>query len=224
MTTYITTPIYYVNAQPHLGHAYTTIVADTYSRFRRLTDDDVRFQTGTDEHGDKIVEAADREGVSPKEYVDRISAMFRESWPGLDIVPDNFIRTTDPDHVATVQKILQDVYDKGDIYFDKYTGLYCTGCERFLTEKELVGGKCPDHLTVPNEITEQNYFFRMSKYQQELLDHINANPEFITPERYRNEVLSFLSEPLEDLCISRPTSRLTWGIPLPFDDKFVTYV
>ncbi len=224
MTTYITTPIYYVNAQPHLGHAYTTIVADTYSRFRRMTDDNVRFQTGTDEHGDKIVEAAEREGVSPKEYVDRISAMFRESWPGLDIVPDNFIRTTDPDHVATVQKILQDVYDKGDIYFDKYTGLYCTGCERFLTEKELVDGKCPDHLTVPDEITEQNYFFRMSKYQQELLDHINANPDFITPERYRNEVLSFLSEPLEDLCISRPTSRLTWGIPLPFDDKFVTYV
>lgn len=224
MTTYITTPIYYVNAQPHLGHAYTTIVADTYSRFRRMSDDDVRFQTGTDEHGDKIAEAAEKEGISPKEYVDRISAMFRESWPGLDIAPDNFIRTTDSDHIATVQKILQDVYDKGDIYFDKYTGLYCTGCERFLTEKELVDGKCPDHLTVPDEITEQNYFFRMSKYQQELLDHINANPEFITPERYRNEVLSFLSEPLEDLCISRPTSRLTWGIPLPFDDQFVTYV
>ena len=224
MTTYITTPIYYVNAQPHLGHAYTTIIADTYSRFRRLTDATVRFQTGTDEHGDKIAEAAEREGVSPKEYVDRISAMFRESWPKLDIEPDNFIRTTDPDHIATVQKILQDVYDKGDIYFDKYTGLYCTGCERFLTEKELVDGKCPDHLTVPDEITEENYFFRMSKYQQALLDHINANPEFITPERYRNEVLSFLSEPLEDLCISRPTSRLTWGIPLPFDDKFVTYV
>ncbi len=224
MTTYITTPIYYVNAQPHLGHAYTTIVADTYSRFRRLSDDSVRFQTGTDEHGDKIAEAAEKEGVSPKEYVDRISAMFRDTWPTLDITPDNFIRTTDANHVATVQKILQDVYDKGDIYFDKYTGLYCTGCERFLTEKELVGGKCPDHLTVPDEITEENYFFRMSKYQQELLDHINANPEFITPERYRNEVLSFLSEPLEDLCISRPTSRLTWGIPLPFDDKFVTYV
>ncbi|RUM46733.1 MAG: methionine--tRNA ligase [Desulfocapsa sp.] len=224
MTTYITTPIYYVNAQPHLGHAYTTIIADTYSRFRRLSDDTVRFQTGTDEHGDKIAEAAEKEGVSPKEYVDRISAMFRESWPKLDIEPDNFIRTTDPDHIATVQKILQDVYDKGDIYFDKYTGLYCTGCERFLTEKELVGGKCPDHLTVPDEITEENYFFRMSKYQQALLDHINANPEFITPERYRNEVLSFLSEPLEDLCISRPTSRLTWGIPLPFDENFVTYV
>lgn len=224
MTTYITTPIYYVNAQPHLGHAYTTIVADTYARFKRISGDDVRFQTGTDEHGDKIVEAATREDVSPKEYVDRISKMFSDTWPLLDIAPDNFIRTTDADHVATVQSILQQVYDKGDIYFDKYTGLYCTGCERFLTEKELVDGKCPDHLTVPDEITEENYFFRMSKYQQDLIDHISANPDFITPERYKNEVLSFLSEPLEDLCISRPTSRLTWGIPLPFDDKFVTYV
>jgi methionyl-tRNA synthetase len=224
MKTYITTPIYYVNAQPHLGHAYTTIVADTYSRFRRLCGDTVRFQTGTDEHGDKIAEAAAKEGVSPKEYADRISGMFRETWPLLNIAPDNFIRTTDQNHVATVQKILQQVYDKGDIYFDEYSGQYCTGCERFLTEKELVDGKCPDHQTTPDEITEQNYFFRMSRYQQDLIDHIKANPEFITPERYRNEVLSFLSEPLEDLCISRPTSRLTWGIPLPFDDKFVTYV
>ncbi len=224
MTTYITTPIYYVNAQPHLGHAYTTIVADTYSRFRRLQGEKVRFQTGTDEHGDKIAEAAAREGVSPKEYVDRISTMFRDTWPLLNVAPDNFIRTTDDNHVATVQKILQQVYDQGDIYFDEYSGLYCTGCERFLTEKELVQGKCPDHQTVPAEITEQNYFFRMSRYQEQLIDHIQANPEFITPERYRNEVLSFLSEPLEDLCISRPTSRLTWGIPLPFDDSFVTYV
>ncbi len=224
MTTYITTPIYYVNAQPHLGHAYTTIIADTYSRFRRLTGDTVRFQTGTDEHGDKIAEAAAKEGLSPKEYVDRISAMFKKSWPTLDIQPDNFIRTTDKDHIATVQQILQQVYDQGDIYFDEYTGLYCTGCERFLTEKELINGKCPDHQTVPDEITEQNYFFRMSKYQQQLIDHIESNPTFISPERYRNEVLSFLSEPLEDLCISRPTSRLTWGIPLPFDDSFVTYV
>ncbi len=224
MTTYITTPIYYVNAQPHLGHAYTTIVADTYSRFRRLTGDTVRFQTGTDEHGDKIAEAAEKEGCSPREYVDRISAMFRTTWPLLDIAPDNFIRTTDKKHVETVQAILQQVYEKGDIYFDKYTGLYCTGCERFLTEKELVDGTCPDHKTVPDEITEENYFFRMSRYQQELIDHIKSNPDFITPERYKNEVLSFLSEPLEDLCISRPTSRLVWGIPLPFDGNFVTYV
>ena len=189
-----------------------------------MSGDTVRFQTGTDEHGDKIAEAAEKEGSSPKEYVDRISAMFRTTWPLLDIAPDNFIRTTDKEHVATVQSILQQVYDKGDIYFDKYTGLYCTGCERFLTEKELEDGKCPDHKTVPDEITEENYFFRMSRYQQELIDHIKANPDFITPERYKNEVLSFLSEPLEDLCISRPTSRLTWGIPLPFDENFVTYV
>lgn len=224
MTTYITTPIYYVNAQPHLGHAYTTVVADTYSRFRRLCGENVRFQTGTDEHGDKIAEAAENEGIEPKEYVDKISAMFRDTWPLLMVEPDNIIRTTDPDHMANVQAILQQVYDKGDIYFDEYTGLYCTGCERFLTEKELVDGNCPDHQKPPKEIAEQNYFFRMSNYQQQLIDHIKNNPEFITPERYRNEVLSFLSEPLEDLCISRPKSRLTWGIELPFDENFVTYV
>lgn len=224
MTTYITTPIYYVNAQPHLGHAYTTIVADTYSRFRRLCGEEVRFQTGTDEHGDKIAEAALKEQVSPTDYVDRISALYRESWPQLHIFPDNFIRTTDALHVQTVQRILQQVYEQGDIYFGEYSGLYCKGCERFLTEKELVGGNCPDHQRPPEPITEQNYFFRMSKYQQQLLDHIHAHPDFITPERYRNEVLSFLSEPLEDLCISRPTSRLTWGIALPFDPNFVTYV
>ncbi|MBM9518424.1 methionine--tRNA ligase [Desulforhopalus vacuolatus] len=224
MTTYITTPIYYVNAQPHLGHAYTTIVADTYSRFRRLCDAPVRFQTGTDEHGEKIVEAAEKEGATPKEYVDRISAMFRETWPVLDVKPDRCIRTTDPDHIATVQRILSEVHERGDIYFSKYTGLYCRGCERYLTEKELVNGCCPDHKVPPVEIAEENYFFRMSKYQQQLIDHIKTHPDFITPERYRNEVLSFLSEPLEDLCISRPKSRLTWGIELPFDEKFVTYV
>ncbi len=224
MTVYITTPIYYVNAQPHLGHAYTTIVADTYSRFRRLCGDTVRFQTGTDEHGDKIVEAAARENVEPREYVDRISGMFLKTWPLLDIAYDRFIRTTERSHIETVQYILQKVYASGDIYFAEYSGLYCTGCERFLTERELDSGKCPDHQVEPKAITEQNYFFRMSRYQQQLIDHINTHPEFITPERYRNEVLSFLSEPLEDLCISRPTSRLTWGIPLPFDEKFVTYV
>jgi methionyl-tRNA synthetase len=224
MTTYITTPIYYVNAQPHLGHAYTTIVADTYSRFRRLCGEKVRFQTGTDEHGDKIVKAAESQNIQPKEYVDKISALFRATWPLLQVEPDHFIRTTDADHVAVVQEILQKVHDSGDIYFDEYTGLYCQGCERYLTEKELVDGNCPDHQKPPEEIAEQNYFFRMSRYQQQLIDHIHDNPDFITPERYRNEVLSFLSEPLEDLCISRPKSRLAWGIELPFDDKFVTYV
>ncbi len=224
MPTYVTTPIYYVNAMPHLGHAYTTIVTDTYSRFRRLYGDDVRFQTGTDEHGEKIAEAAAKQDVSPREYVDEISAAFQATWPTLDIEQDYTIRTTDPDHIKTVQDILQQVYDNGDIYFSEYSGHYCQGCERFLTEKELVEGKCPDHQVAPKLISEQNYFFKMSKYQDWLIEHIKANPEYITPERYRNEVLSFLSEPLEDLCISRPTSRLTWGIPLPFDDTFVTYV
>jgi methionyl-tRNA synthetase len=224
MTTYITTPIYYVNAEPHLGHAYTTIVADTYCRFKRLCGDDVRFQTGTDEHGDKIAEAAAKQGIKPKEYVDRISNLFRTTWPLLDVSPDTFIRTTESRHIKTVQDILQYVYDQGDIYFDEYSGLYCKGCERFLTEKELVDGNCPDHQVPPKEITEQNYFFKMSKYQKRLIEHIQTHPEFITPERYRNEVLSFLQEPLEDLCISRPTSRLTWGIKLPFDESFVTYV
>lgn len=224
MSFYITTPIFYVNAQPHLGHAYTTIVADTASRFQKIAGADVRFQTGTDEHGDKIAEAADNANESPQEYADRISNMFRTAWPPLSIEPDNFIRTTDQVHIKTVQDILQKVHDQGDIYFSEYSGLYCKGCERFLTEKELVDGNCPDHQTPPDSITEQNYFFRMSKYQDWLIEHITQNPEFIQPERYRNEVLSFLKEPLEDLCISRPTSRLTWGIPLPFDDKFVTYV
>lgn len=224
MPTYVTTPIYYVNAMPHLGHAYTTIVTDAYSRFRRLCGDDVRFQTGTDEHGEKIAEAAAKAGEAPQAYVDRIAAAFKDTWPLLAVQPDTIIRTTDAEHVKTVQNILQQVYDRGDIYFSEYSGLYCKGCERFLTEKELVDGKCPDHLVEPKAIAEQNYFFRMSKYQGWLIDHIKSNPDFITPERYRNEVLSFLSEPLEDLCISRPTSRLTWGIPLPFDANFVTYV
>ena len=224
MTTYITTPIYYVNAMPHLGHAYTTIVADSYSRYRKLCGDEVRFQTGTDEHGEKIAQAAEAEAKTPQEYVDSISGSFRETWPLLDIEPDNFIRTTDAEHIKTVQDILQKVYDQGDIYFSEYSGHYCQGCERFLTEKELVDGNCPDHLKPPEEISEQNYFFKMSKYQDWLINHIKDNPDFITPQRYRNEVLSFLKEPLEDLCISRPTARLTWGIPLPFDEKFVTYV
>ena len=224
MNLYITTPIFYVNAQPHIGHAYSTLIADTICRFRRLQGEEVLFQTGTDEHGDKVVAAADKAGMSPKDYTDRISAMFRQSWPPLDIAPDRFIRTTDADHIATVQKILQQVYDQGDIYFSEYTGLYCQGCERFLTEKELVDGNCPDHQKPPEEVSEQNYFFRMSKYQDWLIEHINNNPGFITPARYRNEVLSFLKEPLEDLCISRPKTRLTWGITLPFDERYVTYV
>jgi methionyl-tRNA synthetase len=221
---YVTTPIYYVNAAPHIGHAYTTIVADVLSRYHKLLGYDSFFMTGTDEHGDKVMRAAKASGKTPKEYADEISSLFRALWPVLMIDNDYFIRTTDPDHVKTVQSILKKVYDNGDIYFDSYGGLYCTGCERFYTERELVDGKCPDHEVEPEFIEEENYFFKMSKYQDWLIDHINKNPDFIRPERYKNEVLAFLREPLEDLCISRPKSRLDWGIELPFDDKYVCYV
>ncbi|HID97192.1 MAG TPA: methionine--tRNA ligase [Thermodesulfobacteriaceae bacterium] len=221
---YITTPIYYVNAEPHLGHAYTTVVTDVQNRFHKLLGDETFFLTGTDEHGDKIVQASESRGIDPKTYADRISSMFRESWPLLNIRPDRFIRTTDPEHTATVQYILQKVFDRGNIVFKEYEGLYCFGCERFYVERELKDGKCPDHGTAPVNLKESNYFFTMSRYQDWLVDHIKRNASFITPERYRNEVLSFLKDPLDDLCISRPVSRLTWGIPLPFDSKFVTYV
>ncbi|MFH0724962.1 MAG: methionine--tRNA ligase [Pseudomonadota bacterium] len=223
-TFYITTPIYYVNARPHLGHAYTTIVADVASRFHSMKKQETFFLTGTDEHGDKIVRAAKKEGLSPRVYVDKISRLYQNLWPELNISNDAFIRTTDPGHIAVVEQILRGIYEKGDIYFSEYEGLYCYGCERFYTERELVDGKCPDHQTAPEIIKESNYFFRMSTYQDWLIDHIKANPDFIRPERYRNEVLSFLKEPLEDLCISRPKTRLQWGINLPFDDNYVTYV
>ena len=221
---YITTPIYYVNARPHLGHAYTTIVADVATRFHVMRQAETFFLTGTDEHGDKVLQAAEKEGLSPKAYVDKISSLFRNLWPELHVNNSRFIRTTDPDHIAVVQQILKKIYDAGDIYFSEYEGLYCFGCERFYTERELVDGKCPDHETAPQSIKESNYFFKMSRYQDWLIDHIQSNPEFIRPERYRNEALSFLKEPLEDLCISRPKSRITWGITLPFDDDYVTYV
>jgi methionyl-tRNA synthetase len=221
---YITTPIYYVNARPHLGHAYTTIAADVIRRFHAMFSEQTYFLTGTDEHGDKIVRAAKKEGQTPREYVDHISGLFRKLWPDLNISNDNFIRTTDPAHMAVVETILQRIYDAGDIYFSEYEGLYCFGCERFYTERELVDGCCPDHQEPPETIKESNYFFKMSRYQQWLIDHINANPDFIRPQRYRNEVLAFLREPLDDLCISRPKSRIKWGITLPFDGDYVTYV
>jgi methionyl-tRNA synthetase len=221
---YVTTPIYYVNAEPHLGHAYTTIVADVLNRFHRLLGQETYFLTGTDEHGDKIVSAAEKAGQSASQYVDRISRLFRNLWPKLNISNDQFIRTTDPAHQETVKFILMRVKERGDIYFSDYAGLYCLGCERFYTERELVEGKCPDHQTEPVQISEANYFFRMSKYQDWLIGHIHTNPHFIRPERFRNEVLSFLKEPLEDLCISRPKTRLQWGITLPFDENYVTYV
>jgi len=221
---YITTPIYYVNAEPHLGHAYTTIVADVIARFYGLAGFETFFLTGTDEHGDKVVEAATKAGETVEAYVDRISATFREAWPKLDVANDYFIRTTDKDHQDTVKEILSLVHQKGDIYFGEYEGKYCIGCERFYTDTELADGKCPIHMSEPNLIREENYFFRMSNYQEWLIDYINLHPDFIRPERYRNEVMAFLREPLEDLCISRPKKRLSWGIPLPFDDDYVTYV
>ena len=223
-TFYVTTPIYYVNDVPHLGHAYTTILADTLARFKRFTGHRVFFLTGTDEHGNKIAQAAAKAGEAPKAYADRISAVFRDTWQALNITHNTFIRTTDPSHQRLVQDLLQRIYDRGDIYLGEYGGKYCFGCERFFTERELEDGKCPDHQVEPTFIKEQNYFFRMSKYHGRLVKHLNENPDFIRPERYRNEVLAFLREPLEDLCISRPVSRLSWGIPLPFDANYVTYV
>jgi methionyl-tRNA synthetase len=221
---YITTPIYYVNASPHIGHAYTTIVADVLARYHRMVGEETFFVTGTDEHGDKIAEVAKIAGITPKEYADQISIQFRSLWPQMAITNDYFIRTTDANHMETVRYILQKVYDAGDIYFGAYEGYYCVGCERFYMEKELIDGKCPDHQTAPEYRKESNYFFRMSKYQDWLINHIRENPDFIRPERYKNEVLAFLRDPLEDLCISRPKTRLEWGITLPFDEKYVTYV
>ena len=221
---FITTPIYYVNARPHLGHAYTTICADVINRYHTMITDETFFLTGTDEHGDKIMRAAKKENTTPRLYVDKISALFRELWPQLNIANDYFVRTTDKAHMIVVERVLQKIYDQGDIYFSEYEGKYCFGCERFYTERELVNGKCPDHETEPEIIKESNYFFKMSRYQQWLIDHIHEHPDMIRPERYKNEVLSFLREPLDDLCISRPKSRIKWGITLPFDNDYVTYV
>jgi len=221
---YITTPLYYVNAEPHLGSAYTIIICDVMARYYRQRGYDTYFLTGTDEHGDKIAQAAEAAGEEPKQYADRISGAFRDTWEESGFTYDRFIRTTDADHVKTVREILTRVHASGDIYFGSYGGHYCTGCERFYTDKELADGKCPDHRTVPDWIEEENYFFKMGKYQDRLLAEIEARPDLIRPERYRNEVLAMLREPLEDLCISRPKSRLTWGIELPFDEHFVTYV
>ena len=223
-TFYLTTPIYYVNARPHLGHACTTIMADAMCRYRRLAGDRVYFLTGTDEHGERIAQVATAAGKSPQAYADEIAAVFRETWRRLGITNDDFIRTTEPRHQKVVKEVLQRLFDAGEIYFGEYGGWYCYGCERFYTEKEIVDGKCPDHQTALTFVKEKNYFFKMSKYQAWLIKHLEDNPGFIQPDRYRNEVLGFLREPLQDLSISRPRSRLEWGIPLPFDDQYVTYV
>jgi methionyl-tRNA synthetase len=223
-TFYLTTPIYYINATPHLGHAYTTILADAMARYRRQAGDRVWLLTGTDEHGDKIAQAAARAGVPPQVLADRNSAAFRDTWQRLGITHDDFIRTTEPRHQRVVREILQRLWDRGEIYLGTYGGHYCFGCERFYTDKEIVDGKCPDHQTPLTWLEEENYFFRMSAYQAWLVEEYERRPDLIRPDRYRNEILGFLRDRLTDLSISRPRTRLDWGIPLPFDDRFVTYV
>jgi len=213
-----------VSAPPFLGNAYTTVVADAQARFARLEGKDAYFLTGTDEHGSKIVQSAEDAGIEPRQWVDDISGRFRALWPTLNIEHNDFIRTTEPRHMTVVQDILQRVYDSGDIYFDQYEGLYCVGCELYYDEDQLDGdGRCLTHGTKAELLKEQNYFFRMSNYYDWLKSHIADKPDFVRPERYRNELLAMLEKPT-DLCISRPKDRLSWAIPLPFDDKFVAYV
>ena len=221
---YITTPIYYVNDEPHIGHAYTTILADVFSRYHRLFGNDTYFLTGTDEHGQKLQEAAKKANQPPQEFCDQMVLRFKKVWQKLNISNDDFIRTTEDRHKSVVKKILQALYDNGEIYSADYEGWYCVFEERFWTEKDLVEGACPDCHRPVNKITEKNYFFKMSKYQDWLINYIQAHPEFIQPDFRRNEVLGFLRQPLGDLCISRPKSRLSWGIELPFDKDYVTYV
>ncbi|MCY4605582.1 MAG: class I tRNA ligase family protein, partial [Gemmatimonadetes bacterium] len=221
---YVTTPIYYVNDVPHIGHAYTTVIADFLARFHRLDGFDTYFLTGTDEHGEKIYQAAAEAGIDPQQFCDRISQRFRDAWQVLDISHDDFIRTTEERHKAVVRRILEAVHAAGDIYYDEYEGLYCVGCERFLTDKELVNGQCPDHLRAPESRREGNYFFRMEKYRDWLRSYIRDHPDFIRPAGYKNEVLSLLGEPIGDLSISRPKGRVPWGIELPWDADHVAYV
>ncbi|MBM4350373.1 MAG: methionine--tRNA ligase [Deltaproteobacteria bacterium] len=221
---YITTPIYYVNDVPHIGHAYTTVAADILTRFKRLEGYHAFFLTGTDEHGQKVEKAAQERGVDPKAHCDEMVKRFQSLWQRLNISNNDFIRTTEARHKKVVQKILQDLYDRGEIYQASYEGWYCVPCERFWTEKDLSEGKCPDCLREVVDISEKNYFFRMSKYQSWLIEHIEKNDRFILPSSRRNEILGFLRGPLEDLCISRPKKRLMWGIEIPFDTDYVTYV
>ncbi|MAI87795.1 MAG: methionine--tRNA ligase [Candidatus Marinimicrobia bacterium] len=217
---YISTPIYYVNDKPHIGHAYTTILADVIARYNRLKNNQVFFLTGLDEHGQKVEEAAKKLGVNPKTHCDEMAPRFINLWNKLNISNDGFIRTTNSKHISVVKDILKTVYNNGDIYKDVYEGLYSVSEERFITEKEADSGEFRDI----KKLKETNYFFKMSKYQNRLINHINENPLFIQPEYRKNEILGFLKKPLNDLCISRPKKRFNWGIDLPFDDNYVTYV
>ena len=221
---YITTPIYYPSANFHIGHCYTTIIADAIARYKRLSGYDVFFQTGTDEHGQKIEKKAEENGVTPKEYIDPIIDNAKDLWNKLGISYDYFIRTTDEDHCKRVQEIFKKMYDKGDIYKGEYKGLYCTPCESFWTESQLdENGNCPDCHREVHEVSEEAYFFKLSKYQDKLVEYYEKNPTFIQPESRKNEMLNnFIKPGLEDLCVSR--TSFTWGIPVTFDEKHVIYV
>lgn len=223
---YVTTPIYYVNDVPHVGHAYTTIAADVLARYHRLLGDETFFLTGTDEHGAKIAEAAHDHGKDPKAYADEIVAQFKDAWRSLNISNDYFVRTTDLRHEQAVQAFLSVLHDRGDIYRGRYEGVYCVGCERFVTEDDLVDGKCPLHLREPVVYSEDNYFFRLSKYQEPLTraisDPNDPNHYEVSPPSRKNEVLGKLRLGLADISVSR--AALTWGIPLPFDSSQTTYV
>ena len=220
---YITTPIYYPSANFHIGHCYTTIIADSIARYKRLAGYDVFFLTGTDEHGEKIEKKAKENGVTPKEYVDKIVDNAKDLWKSLGISYDKFIRTTDEYHEKAVQKIFNKLYEQGDIYKGEYEGLYCTPCESFWTETQLVDGKCPDCGRDVHIVKEESYFFKLSKYQDKLIKLYEEHPEFIQPESRKNEMLNnFIKPGLEDLCVSRTT--FNWGIPVTFDAKHVVYV
>ncbi len=219
---YITTPIYYPSANLHIGHAYCTVMADTMTRYKRMQGYETYFLTGSDEHGQKIERVAKAEGVTPIEYTDKIVATFQALWERLLISNDDFIRTTQPRHMEVVQKIFQTIYEKGDIYKSEYEGHYCTPCETFFTERQLVDGNCPDCGRPTELIKEESYFFKMSKYQDQLLQYIDEHPDFIQPVARRNEMINFIKQGLEDLCISRTT--FDWGIPVPINDKHVIYV
>ena len=221
---YVTTPIYYVNDKPHLGHAYTTIAADVIARWHRLCGRRVHFLTGVDEHGQKVLEAAGRRGVSPQAHVDAMVEPYVALWIRLDIQYDDFIRTTEARHVAVVQGALQRLKDQGDLFEAVYEGWYSTAAERFWTEKDLVDGKCPDTGQPVEWVQEKNWFFRMSAYAARLRVWLEEHPDFVQPESRRNEVLGYLKKDVADLCISRPTSRMSWGVPFPWDASFVTYV
>lgn len=221
-TFYITTPIYYPSADLHIGHTYCTVMADAMARFKRATGYDVRFLTGTDEHGQKIQKVAAENGVTPQEYVDDVVGRIIRLWDTMEISYDDFIRTTQDRHVKRVQAIFEKMYEKGDIYKGEYEGLYCTPCESFWTEVQAVDGKCPDCGRPVEKASEEAYFFRLSRYQDRLIDLLEKNPEFLQPEARRNEMLSFLRQGLDDLCISR--SSFDWGIRVPSDPKHVIYV